>query len=373
MRSRFRRCARSAALAAAVAAASGAAVRAQAPPPPAGGKTSVTESANVSLVLLPVTVLDGKGEPIRGLTAADFEASDDGRPVRIESVDVDERPVSPPPSPGASVRPISVSTAPRKFVLVFDLSSPSPKDLADAKRAAEDFVKRRMEPGDLAAVATVAEGRHAAISRRFIAEGKAIAFEIGRVRPAAMSAAFRDPLAGLSGPMEPDAVARTRALDREFHDARASSLVDSLEELAGTLASVDGPKQVILFSRGERGIGGAASAFVQAQCEIDAVVTGGIAAAESSLSDRDYDDPRGEGGVGSLDALSRYTGGLLLRSGNDLPDQLERLLRAESVVYVLSFAPVSTGHPGRFHRVTVRVARDGTRVVCRPGYLEPAG
>jgi hypothetical protein len=191
--------------------------------------------------------------------------------------------------------------------------------------------------------------------------------------------------------MEPDAVAGARERDSEYHAARGSSLADSFEELAGALAPVDGPKQLLFFSHGEPGVAGASRALRRAQCEVDAIVTGGIAPPATSSSDRSNDvvpsaehfappeaptprrlDAGGEG-IGALDALSSATGGLLLRSGNDLADQLERLFRAESVIYVVAFAPTRTGKPGRFHPLTVRVARSGVRVVCRPGYLEPAG
>ncbi|HWC65186.1 MAG TPA: hypothetical protein VG777_03815, partial [Thermoanaerobaculia bacterium] len=149
---------------------------AQAPPPPPAA--SVTESARVVLVLLPVTVLDRKGEPVRGLTAADFEIRDEGHNVRIESVDVDERPgAGREGAPHPAAASAAVFSAPRKLVFVFDLSSPTPGELADARRAAAEFVEKRMEPGDVAAVATVGVGRHATISPRFTGDRQSIASE----------------------------------------------------------------------------------------------------------------------------------------------------------------------------------------------------
>jgi VWFA-related protein len=351
---------------------SGRVVRAQAAAS-ASDQASVSESAQVSLVLLPVTVLDAKGEPIRGLSVSDFQVLDDGRPVTLTSVDVEERPVSGGQSAPAapSAPPPSAFSAPRKIVLAFDLSSPSPSELSDARRAAVAFVRKRMEPGDLVAIATVGEGRHATISRRFAGNPGSIVSEIDKVHAVA-SAGLRNPTAETSSLMDSDIVAGARQSEFDYRASRSSSLVDSLEELAATLAAVDGPKQVLLFSRGERGIGGAAGAFLAAHCELDAIVTGGIVAAETSLSDHGFTDPHGGAGLDALDDLASTTGGLLLRSGNDLSEEIGRLLEAESVVYVLGFTPSRSGTPGRFHRVTVRVARKKVHVVSRPGYIEPA-
>jgi len=227
-----------------------------------------------------------------------------------------------------------------------------------------------MEPGDVVAIATVGEGRHATISPRFEGNPDSIVSEIDRVHASA-SASRRDPVAETAQFIEPDTVAGARNSEFKYRDSRASSLVDSLEELAATLAAIDGPKQVLLLSRGERGIAGAAGAFVAAHCELDAIVTGGIVAA-TSLSDRGFTDPRGTAGIDALDELASTTGGLLLRSGNDLSEEMGRLLEAESVVYVLGFPPSRSGSPGRFHHVIVRVARKRVHVVSRPGYVEPA-
>jgi VWFA-related protein len=348
---------------------SGRVVLAQAPADRPDERPSVSESAGVSLVLLPVTVLDGKGAPIRGLSLPDFQVLDEGRPVKLVSVDIQERPVS--AGKGTPAAPSSYLSAPRKIVLAFDLSSPSPGELSAARRAAVDFVRRRLEPGDVVAIATVGEGRHATISRRFAGDPASIVTEINKVHAVA-SAGLRNPTAETSSLMDSDIVAGARQSEFDYRASRSSSLVDSLEELAATLAAVDGPKQVLLFSRGERGIGGAAGAFLAAHCELDAIVTGGIVAAETSLSDRGFTDPHGGAGVDALNDLASTTGGLLLRSGNDLSEEIGRLLEAESVVYVLGFTPSHSGKPGRFHRVTVRVARKRVHVVSRPGYIEPA-
>jgi VWFA-related protein len=271
----------------------------------------------------------------------------------IESVGVEKRP--PEPSEG------SIPALPRKIVLAFDVSG----DLENAKRAAAAFVRERMEPGDSAAIVTVGDGRRVTLAHGFLEDREDLAGQIRSVAPA-------------TGPGKRDSIAETtepsaggQARDAGSPATRAKSLGASLEELARALAAVPGPKQVVLFSPGEPGAGSARLAFRRAQCEVDSILVGRIAPAGSPLSGTPDADALVKAGVASLGTLSRSTGGALLQSGNDLEERLGRMLRAGNVVYVIAFAPVATGHPGRLHSVRVRVNKRGSRVVCRRGYLEP--
>ena len=45
---------------------------------PQKGSGPVTETARVVVIEIPVHVVDKNGEPVRGLTAGDFERTDDG-------------------------------------------------------------------------------------------------------------------------------------------------------------------------------------------------------------------------------------------------------------------------------------------------------
>ena len=111
---------------------------------------SVRENVDVMLVEVPVRVLDRSGEPVRGLTAADFTLLDQGRPQTLTAVDAIELGGEAGAREPRSVPP----AARRRYLLLFDFSFARPKAVVAARRAAREFVVDGMRDTDLAAVAT---------------------------------------------------------------------------------------------------------------------------------------------------------------------------------------------------------------------------
>jgi VWFA-related protein len=106
-------------------------------------------ASDVSLVLLPVFVVDKDGKAVRGLTAADFEVQQDGRRAEVVSF----RYVDTTDTEDQEDLKLA-SAARRRFLLLFDKSFTDLPGLERSRRAAGDFVRRRLSPTDLAAVAT---------------------------------------------------------------------------------------------------------------------------------------------------------------------------------------------------------------------------
>jgi hypothetical protein len=69
--------------------------------------------------------------------------------------------------------------------------------------------------------------------------------------------------------------------------------------------------------------------------------------------------------------MASETGGQFVADSNDFSGQLDRVLQATQVVYVLTFPSSVARNPGRYHRLEVTCARAGVRVFARPGYEEP--
>lgn len=119
---------------------------------PGAAQQTFTEATEVVVVEVPVQVVKD-GEPVRGLTAKDFEVFDGRKKVAItgfEALDLDA--AAAPAAPGVAAAQVPVS-ARRHFLMLFDLTFSEPKSLFNARRAAQDVVKT-LHPADLVAVAT---------------------------------------------------------------------------------------------------------------------------------------------------------------------------------------------------------------------------
>jgi VWFA-related protein len=117
-----------------------------APAPPGGQKFS--DTTQVTLVEVPVQVVRN-GEPVRGLSAADFTIHEGSKQRAITGFDVVD--LSAPASQALSA-PIP-SAAKRHFLLLFDLSNSNPKSIAKAQAAVRDSLLKNLTASDLAAVA----------------------------------------------------------------------------------------------------------------------------------------------------------------------------------------------------------------------------
>lgn len=113
------------------------------------------ERVSVVVVDVPVQVTR-KGEPVRGLTAADFQLIVGGKKFKIASFDVHDVSLS---IEGASVSgetPEAPAQPPRHIMMLFDLSFSDVGSLQRSQLAAREIVADTIGEGDLVAVSTYA-------------------------------------------------------------------------------------------------------------------------------------------------------------------------------------------------------------------------
>lgn len=123
----------------------------------------LTETIEVQVTSIDVVVTDAKGNRIKGLTRADFEILEDGKPREITNFS--EFTVIAPPQGGATAA-IETKTAvpdvqnvpPRRLMLLFDANTLTPELRRRGAEAAAAFIDKHMRPTDTALVAVFEEG-----------------------------------------------------------------------------------------------------------------------------------------------------------------------------------------------------------------------
>jgi VWFA-related protein len=242
-----------------------------------------TGQAEVVSVEVPVQVVGRDGRPIAGLTAANFELLDEGKPQTLTGFDVyDLGETAITVESGPIDQPDIPSSARRHILLLFDLSFASPTSIVKARRAARDFVLSSLHPTDLAGVATYTLEQGPRLIVTFTPDRAQLARGIDTLgaRTPADRLFERDPLRfviappsmtdfGLASDMgsgDADTVRaqRDQAIldhmrviahaadrsERQYAEARMAGYSRGLAELARSLHSVAGRKQIVYFSEG---------------------------------------------------------------------------------------------------------------------------
>jgi VWFA-related protein len=396
-------------------------------------QATVRESAEVSLVEVPVNVSGRDGRPISGLNTSDFEVQDDGTRQTILSVDVidlkrKEETTGSEPTPPAGRR---------HFLLLFDLSFSRPSQIVRAREAAVRFLENAMDPDDLAAVASSSVDRGARLLVTFTSDRRQLIAAIRSVGLPRAEEPTIDPLLfAFVTPGDPT-VSASPSGESTRGDGRGTSLIDpslarvftvmaqkaddqfeinrverhlaEVDALAFALNTVEGRKTIIYFSEGFNGrllFGSLVRerSRQDVQAENDAILNGRFA--EVDLEHRSANPPlqrhledtlsllrRSDCTVYPIDlaglklgkdanlgpdvhgedalfAFANGTGGEVLKNTNDFEGQMRRIAEKTSLTYVLTFRPTKRSGQGAFHRLKVRVKAKGAQVSARAGYYE---
>jgi VWFA-related protein len=241
------------------------------------------DTSQVIAVEVPVHVVDRDGNPIRGLTAEDFEIFDGGDRQKITTFEVVDLAQGDTPAEKAApaAEPLGAS-ARRHFLLLFDLSFSSPTSILKARLAARDFLLEALHPSDLAAVATfsIEHGPklvvtftpdRAQLARAIDTLGMQRSLDLAKTDPLRFvieapttgmarsdgEATFGGSDAGRRALREEMVTDYMRAInnaadksDRTFDVGRITTYSKTLGAMARTLNAIKGRKQVVFFSEG---------------------------------------------------------------------------------------------------------------------------
>lgn len=145
----------------------------KATPPPADDDVIKIDSR---LVVVPVSVTTPAGDPVLGLTAADFRVSEENKPQQIEQVSAAEK-------------------VPLEIALLFDISASTDPMFKFEQETASKFLAEVMRPGDHATIFTIGE-KPQMIKGRDSAQNAVAA--INSIVPTKQFTAFYDAVAAAS-------------------------------------------------------------------------------------------------------------------------------------------------------------------------------
>ncbi|MEO8349292.1 MAG: VWA domain-containing protein [Acidobacteriota bacterium] len=394
----------------------------------------VREEARVTLVEVPVNVIDKAGRPVENLKAEDFEVFDDGKSLPITGFEVlDQRRPVPAAAPG---QPLINPAAQRHFLVLFDLSFGSPRGVVNARKAARDFVVTRMKELDMAAVATYSVEQGMKLLVTFTRDRTQLAAAIDTLGFPTLQERSSDPLgfvirtpspssatgfASIGGGNTPQTtnldVALEEAIEnlelnrakslRAMYRDRVTRFLGSFAQLAQALDAVRGRKHILYLSEGfdSRELSGSTSdgggskeaewvirgqswkvdsdsrfgnlglrsAMTQALSffnRSDCVVHAIDIAGLKAGADIAGSDQT-VSGQDSLQYIAAETGGEFLNNTNELASSFDQLLNRTGLMYLLAVQPVRVPETGKFHTLKVRVKDHAYRLSHRTGYYEP--
>ena len=238
---------------------------------------TVEEEARVIEVQVPVNVVSRNGEPVRDLTAGDFQILDDGEPQTVASFEIVDLEVLGPNESQSQYDRVIPPAARRHFLFLFDLSFSNPSSVMRARQAAQRFFTSSMHTSDLAAVATHSVESGTNLILTFTPDRAQLARAVDTLgAPRLLRRGGEDPLRFVIDPDLRDSGVSTgdtsaarpigeseslssylsvignqmARMEKSYARGLVSSWTESMRDTARILGSVEGRKHVVYFTEG---------------------------------------------------------------------------------------------------------------------------
>lgn len=382
-----------------------------------GPNRQPTFRTEVTRVQVSVRVTDDEGRFVRGLTAADFTVSENGKRQDIVAFDayrfdagmtLADVPALGPVTTAAAVATNVHSSDARVFALVIDDLHIHPRRTERARAIGREFVDR-LHPSDLLLVATTS-GRMASytFSRDRTRALQIIESVFGQRLPDATAELMKSPARHLgTGDYAIPGLAesqqqRVMQLEMAYESiARAAAAAMGLEGRRKTLLFVSEGSPVGATVNAAGGMIGSSSASLALRDALAAATVADMVVYTVTPTGLDvpgeyFIESNGRGQEygthriltsedlataiaehmqtkTQLRDIARLTGGLALIDTNDASRALGRILDEASEYYVLAYEPDNPAKNDKFRSIAVDVARPDVRVVVRRGYTAPRG
>ena len=373
---------------------------------------------DVVVVEVPVQVIKD-GQPVRGLTAENFQILDGGKKRDLIGFDVMDLTLTDPQGRPATV---PSAAARRHFPFFFDLSFSDPGAIVRARQAATDLVDTALHPSDLVAVASYSRATGARLVIGFTPDRMQAKFAIDTLGLPQLVEAKRDPLGlilsderdsiglsdtpgipiggGDSGRPDPEAEIKeviTRMVGAERQATNRNeilALTGALTEFTEFMKNIEGRKYVVYLSEGfdssillgARGSTAAEQKKIQEAneaamsgryWEVDSDERFGNTDMQNQLTQMLQGFIRADctiqavdiGGLAaggaavvrqsntqdSLFIMANDTGGEFYANFNNPKSAMDSMLERTSVTYVLAFQHQDLKNDGKFHKLKVKL------------------
>src|ERR1017187_7079790 len=353
--------------------ASGAAAK---PPTQHSGTPTIQVYSRETIV--DVTVTDVKGQPVHGLTKADFAIEQDGKPQSIRSFQEFAAPtvypelVNLPPNIYTNFQP---ATGPLNILLLDDIYY---GDIGKVRLEAAHFIKN-MAPGTQ--VALLAMGARLTVLQEPTTDPARLLKVVNTIV---------DPFF-----QEGDGC--------EILIARNRAVIDQFKEIAAYLSGIKGRKNLIWINSGiptlvfPHAPPGGTPALIDTRSEevnppppdigsdpLCPYFTTNLHKTYDLLADAQVTvyplDPSGVGttaptatgikkiGHLAMDAVAEATGGVAFYGNNFLDELMVNAVNAGASYYTLSYIPPDIRYDGRYHAIGIKVDRPNVHLLYRKGY-----
>jgi len=388
----------------------------------------ITLQVSVNEVLVPVVVRDKQGGAVDGLKAEDFQVFDNDKPHAISAFNVERRGTPEPAQEGATASgeqpsaPATASPQPAALpelvvVFLFDDMHMGFEDLSYARKAGIGALIRTLSGSTVAAVVSTSGRVNSGLTRDPAKLHQAMLslvprptdksdcplidyYQADQMLNKHNAEANKDALAqvlncdpGINPQTDlpvagrlAEAAAR-RALALGAQDTQAT--LASAREIVRRMANLPGQRLLILVSPGFLAIEEESRTqesqlmdlAAQSNVTLSALDARGLYTTSLVASDDTHVVPvqsRSEFRASAMKAnenlmaeLAYGTGGTFFHNSNDLDAGFKALTQTPEIVYVLELSLDNVKPDGIYHRLKVKVNRDGLQLQARRGYFMP--
>lgn len=379
--------------------------------PAAPQQPPITFRAEINYVEVDARVLDAQGKFIPGLSAADFQVLEDGKPQQVTAFSLVNLPVERMERPLFASRPIEPDVRNnlqaadgRIYLIVLDDLHTNPLRSNRTKAAARQFIERYIGSNDMAAV--VFTGGRSDAAQDFTTNQRLLLQAVDKFMGQKLRSSTMNKIDDYNrNAGSPNSGDKPTDLDDRERGYQARNALDTVRNLSEYLGNIRGRrKALVLFSEGvdydindvfnnseATVVMDATRDLIAAATRANVAVYGvdprGLATAgDDMITIQSFPDDTSLGlgagaifnevrlGQDSLRVLSEETGGFAVVNRNDFATAFQRIVDDNSAYYVMGYYSTNDRRDGRFRKIEVKLNNQpGLVVRARKGYVAPRG